>query len=172
VEGKLPESEANQERDEMSRGRKNPLRDWESSIEKAIREAMERGDFQDLTGRGKPLDLTSNPHTPPEWDLAFKLLQDAGFAPEWIELDKEIRVANSQILKPFQDYLARPSETRSYGQSREAKLIADFRIRAAELNRLIDDFNLKAPSPRLHHPRIPIEGEVEKFRAAVEKGRA
>jgi hypothetical protein len=30
---------------------------WESPVEKAIREAQERGEFDDLPGAGKPLDL-------------------------------------------------------------------------------------------------------------------
>lgn len=37
-------------------------KDWESWIDQAIREAQERGEFDDLPGRGKPLDLTPNPY--------------------------------------------------------------------------------------------------------------
>lgn len=157
--------------DEPSRSKKNLRRDWEGSIERQIREAMEHGEFQDLPGRGKPLDLSIDPHTPPEWDLAFRLLKDAGFAPAWIEQDKEIRAAKMQVFKPFQSYLSRPDEPRSHRASVEARLIADFRKQAAEINRIIDDFNLTAPSPRLHHRRIRIEAEVDKFLEAIRKGR-
>ena len=66
-------------------------KDWEAAVEKQIREAMERGDFANLRGVGKPLDLSENPYTPEEWRLAFKVLKDAGAAPGWIEQGKEIR---------------------------------------------------------------------------------
>jgi len=38
----------------------------ERGIERTIREAQERGDFDDLPGAGKPLDL-GNPHDPDWW---------------------------------------------------------------------------------------------------------
>jgi hypothetical protein len=167
----MKDPELKLDKDKSSRGKKSTRRDWEGAIERQIREAMERGEFQNLPGRGKPLDLSSDPHVPPSWDLAFKLLKDAGFAPAWIERDKEIRVAKSQVFKPFQTYLSRTDEPRVHHASFEARLIADFRKQAAELNRLSDDFNLTAPNPRLHHSRIPIEAEVDKFREAIRKGR-
>ena len=66
------------------------LPNWESWIDQQIREAQERGEFDDLPGRGQPLDLTPNPYAQ-DRELAFKILKDAGYAPEWIELDKVIR---------------------------------------------------------------------------------
>jgi hypothetical protein len=66
-------------------------RKGENSIEQQIREAIERGDFDHLPGSGRPLDLSENPYTPADWRMAYKILQDAGMAPDWIEQDKEIR---------------------------------------------------------------------------------
>ena len=37
------------------------LEDWESAIDKQVREAMERGDFDNLRGTGKPLNLARDP---------------------------------------------------------------------------------------------------------------
>lgn len=67
-----------------------PTRDWDSWIDHAISEAQARGDFDDLPGAGKPLRIESNPLAP-EWDSAFGILRNAGMAPYWMELDKEIR---------------------------------------------------------------------------------
>lgn len=145
-------------------------RNWESAVDKQIREAIERGEFEGLTGRGKPLDLYTDPNIPREWELAFKILKDAGFSPEWIEEDKQIRAGREQVFKAFQAYLGKSHEPLTDRTAREARLIADFRKQAAELNRRIDLFNLKAPSPRLHHARIRIEEEIRKFREAIEKG--
>jgi hypothetical protein len=38
---------------------------WESAVEKQIREAQERGDFDNLPGAGKPLDLSDSGD--PDW---------------------------------------------------------------------------------------------------------
>src|SRR5215207_7741046 len=40
---------------------------WESPVEKAIREAQERGEFDDLPGAGKPLPDLGDPDDPLWW---------------------------------------------------------------------------------------------------------
>ena len=50
-------------------------RDWEDWIDQQIREAQERGEFDDLPGMGKPLDLTPNPFAQ-ERELEFKVLKE------------------------------------------------------------------------------------------------
>jgi DnaJ family protein C protein 28 len=168
---KMDQPNPTRHEDEAQNGRNGQGRNWEGVVEKQIREAMERGEFDNLLGRGKPLDLSGQPHTPPEWELAFKLLRDAGFAPEWIEQDKEVRAAKTEIRKRFQNYLRRPAAKETDRSAAEARLIADFRKEARELNRLIDNFNLKAPSLRVHHTRIRVEEEIAEFRVALAKGR-
>lgn len=168
----MGDSRSGQANNHTSGSRKDAERDWEGAIDRQIREAMERGDFENLSGRGKPIDLGRNPYSPEEWDLAFKLLREAGFAPEWIEKGKEIREVESEISAPFQSYLNRKGETGALAASIEAELVSEFRKKGAELNRLIDNYNLIAPSPRLHHARIRIEEEIERFRTAANKRRA
>ena len=87
--------------------------DWEKWVDQQIREAQERGDFDNLPGTGKPLDLTPNPHAQGR-ELAFKVLKDAGFAPDWIELEKAIRnklqSARTALLRQWQWREARMRE--------------------------------------------------------------
>lgn len=52
---------------------------------------MEEGHFENLPGKGKPLDLSTNPHADPADDTLYKILSRNGCAPEWVELNKEIR---------------------------------------------------------------------------------
>lgn len=52
---------------------------------------MEEGQFENLPGEGKPLDLNSNPHVDPAEDTLYRVLNKNGCAPEWVELNKEIR---------------------------------------------------------------------------------
>ncbi len=166
----MKDPEKSQEPEEFQRHRRKiPPRAWESAVEKQIREAMERGEFDNLTGQGKPQDLRRDPNVPEDWELAFKLLKDAGFAPAWIEEAKEIRAARTELFKPFEQYLSSLQRSRSRRPAYEAQLGADFRQNAQDLNRRIDVFNLQAPSPQVHQPRIQIDRELEKFREACQR---
>src|SRR5688572_20500638 len=62
----------------------------ETLVEKKIREAMEKGEFDNLPGKGEPLDLSENPFEDPQLRMVHKLLRQAGFAPAWIEERKDI----------------------------------------------------------------------------------
>jgi hypothetical protein len=63
---------------------------WESLVERLIREAQEDGAFDDLAGRGRPLQLDEDLYAG-EMAVANHVLRNAGAAPPWIEVDKEIR---------------------------------------------------------------------------------
>ncbi len=58
--------------------------------ERKILEAMERGEFDDLPGKGKPLDLSYDPMVPEELRIAYKMLKNAGCLPPELELHNEI----------------------------------------------------------------------------------
>ncbi len=51
---------------------------------------MARGEFDDLPGKGKPLDLTAYFDTPEDLRLAFSLLKGAGVLPAEVEILQEI----------------------------------------------------------------------------------
>ncbi|MEW5720649.1 MAG: DUF1992 domain-containing protein [Chloroflexota bacterium] len=157
---------------------KKPPRDWESAIDKQIREAMERGEFDNLRGAGKPLNLGDYSHVPDDWQLAFKMLKDAGYAPEWIEQGKEIR-AELQSLATFleqqtrwqREHAAQLASLAPDKQIAEREHLAHarerasrvYRQRATALNKAIDIFNLKAPIADLQLPRVRIEEELERL---------
>lgn len=60
-------------------------------VERRIWHSMVEGDFEKLPGKGKPLNLTSNPHADPAEDTLYRILSRNGCAPEWVHLNKEIR---------------------------------------------------------------------------------
>ena len=62
----------------------------ESAIEKQIKEAMARGEFDNLPGSGKPLDLEAYFNTPEDLRMAYSLLRSNDFIPEEVEIMKEI----------------------------------------------------------------------------------
>ena len=54
--------------------------------EGTIQSAMERGDFDNLKGKGKPLDLNKYFDTPEDIRLGYTLLKNAGYVPEEVQL--------------------------------------------------------------------------------------
>lgn len=65
--------------------------DWLARIaEEKIKEAMERGEFDDLPFKGEPIHLEANPYVPDDLRLAYRLLKQHGFLPPELELRKEI----------------------------------------------------------------------------------
>ena len=165
----------------MEEKKKRTLTEWEDAIEKQIREAMERGEFDNLKGKGKPLDLERNPFTPEDWQLAYKIMQDNNVAPEWIEQGKTIRDELQSLTAWFEKQaqwqrdrahkaksltIEKMIAEREHLARTRDKTCAQFRDRAKLLNKAIDLFNLKAPPGIPHFTRVRIEDEIEKFLAA------
>ncbi|KAK6244627.1 hypothetical protein QUC31_011036 [Theobroma cacao] len=76
------------------RGQRNAVRsetDIINVVEQRIWHSMEEGQFENLPGKGKPLNLNTNPHADPAEDTLYRVLSKNGCAPEWVELNKEIR---------------------------------------------------------------------------------
>lgn len=55
-----------------------------------IEEAMERGEFDNLPGKGQPLDLSEDPFERPEMRMANRVLRNAGVAPPEVSLRREL----------------------------------------------------------------------------------
>jgi hypothetical protein len=81
--------------------RRKPIKSWESWIEETIQEAQQRGEFDDLPDRGKPIRLEDSPFAP-EMASALRTLKNAGYEPTWMELDKEI-TRDKRELETFLD---------------------------------------------------------------------
>lgn len=65
------------------------IESFDEWVHDRLEEAIARGDFDNLPLKGKPITIEGNPYQP-ELDLAFSRLKNAGMAPAWIELDREI----------------------------------------------------------------------------------
>lgn len=66
-------------------------------IEEKIREAMEAGEFDNLPGAGKPIDLEAYFATPADLRLSYSVLKSARCLPEEIELRKEIEALTERL---------------------------------------------------------------------------
>jgi len=64
---------------------------FQKIVEQLLKEAVERGEFRDLPGKGKPLSLEDESNIPEDLRLAYKILKRADCLPPELELRKEIR---------------------------------------------------------------------------------
>lgn len=69
----------------------------EKFIEEKIKQAMEEGEFDNLKGKGKPLNLDAYFNTPEDIRMGYTLLKNNEFVPEEIELLKELGVLREKI---------------------------------------------------------------------------
>ena len=64
---------------------------FDKLVEERIKNAQKKGDFNNLPGSGKPLDLDDNSCVAEDLRLAYKILKNADFVPPEIEIKNEIK---------------------------------------------------------------------------------
>jgi len=80
----------------------NMIPGFERIVEERIKEAQQKGDFENLEGWGRPLVLFDDLHIPEDLRLAYKILKNADCLPPEIELRKEIH-RTEDLLAGMQD---------------------------------------------------------------------
>ena len=58
---------------------------------------MAEGEFDNLPGKGKPLDLKKYSETPEHLRMAYHILKNAGYAPEEVRLKKEMELIKEKM---------------------------------------------------------------------------
>jgi hypothetical protein len=101
----------------------------ESAIEQRIREAIERGDFDDLPGKGKPIDLEAYFNTPEDLRMAYSILKSNNFFPEEVEIMKEIADLKVQIADAPDDATRERLTSRLNERTLTLRLLLDKRRR-------------------------------------------
>ena len=164
----LPSAESSRSNARRPRGKK-----FHDYVEEIIHEAQERGDFDNLAGTGKPLNLDDDPYAGDK-SLAYRLLKNNDCLPTELELAREIRtererteVRLAKVIHQGQTLRARrippfPSEKRAFNTAVE-KAAAEYEQTLRELNRKILTLNLTVPAT-MHQPFISVEPLVQNFR--------
>jgi DnaJ family protein C protein 28 len=144
-------------------------------IDEQIQEAQARGEFDNLPGFGKPLNLDDSMFTGDK-ALAYSLLKQNGFSPPEIELAKEIRSqfekaqAKLEKLRHQRNSLRTrrvppfDSEKRAFNHAVE-KATTGYDQLLHELNRKILKLNLITPSS-MHMSMFEVEKLVQQFRVS------
>ena len=69
----------------------------EKHIDNLIKAAIERGEFDNLEGRGKPVDLDSYFASPDDVRMGYSILKANNFVPEEVDRLREIAEIKNQI---------------------------------------------------------------------------
>jgi hypothetical protein len=135
------------------------LAQWESAVDQQIREAQERGDFDNLPGQGRPL-----PAEPwdDEWGLAHHILRQAGETLPWISLARDIERAQLKL-----EALLRDAQTVPYPERARAR--ERFLREAAALDKLLQEYAFVVPSRQLERGRLPPHIAAAQFDAATRR---
>ena len=135
---------------------RDPMRRWESLVERQIREAADEGKFDDLPHQGRPLPLEDD-SAAGEWAMAYRMLKDAGAAPPWIEADKAVR----SLMDGAGPAVGRGGRgrRRSAGRGRGRRMPPWW----TRLNAAIARVNAEAPTDRQHRRSLDREAELAVF---------
>jgi len=151
---------------------KTPLQKWADLVDDQIRAAQERGDFNNLPGVGKPLNLDENPYAG-DRALAFHLLKQNDLLPRELdigqEVDSELAGAEKVLaeLRRQRDWLlnqrgpGRERARKAYARLRE-EYAARYEAALRQARSKMLTLNIIAPST-MHRPLIDVETQMRAF---------
>ncbi|NUQ39034.1 MAG: DUF1992 domain-containing protein [Caldilineales bacterium] len=153
----------NDDPENTSPPRKPRNQTWENWVEEKIRAAMEQGEFDNLPGKGKPLRDPRNPFLAADQQLAHDLLRNSGHTLPWLddrkEIDQRIAAAHQALQQAHTRYRqATPAQETAWEAA-----VQRFAQEIIEINRLIDIYNLKAPSTQVHKLRLILSEELARL---------
>jgi DnaJ family protein C protein 28 len=146
--------------------------EWTDIVGQRIEQAIREGAFDNLPGRGQPLNFNKNPFVPDHQQMAFKLLENNDLKPAWISERNAVLAEVTQFRSTLASAARR--HQREYSHSTDpavrerlasnwAGQIACWTDEMADLNSRIETLNLQQPVAQL---------EIFKLRLDVELARA
>lgn len=141
---------------------------FEKAVESQIQDAMAAGLFDNLPGAGKPLPLGDGDNLAGDNWLGFRVLQNAGMLPEWLNLARDIERDRGQLDRLDAEHAALCQAAARSGDWHAYRLaIARVRARYEELARSLrarqDRYNHDAPGIRSERPAIWVEYHLDRL---------
>lgn len=151
---------------------------FDNVIDQIIREAQAKGKFDNLRNTGKRLDLTPKPGVAPAMQAFNNILNEANYAPEWVNLSQTIEKSYKALCQQFsrtRDWATAELEALRGQQSPAAQHQRDFvydeRRRArerfadglTELNHKIAELNFVVPHPHFQRFKFDLETELKRL---------
>ena len=69
----------------------------EKFVEEQIRRAMAEGEFDNLPGKGQPINLEDYFRTPEDLRMGYSILKNSNFVPEEVQLLKDLEALKEQL---------------------------------------------------------------------------
>jgi len=147
--------------------------DWSNLIEDLIEDGRRQGKFDDLPGKGKPLNLNKNLFGR-ETEMAHNILKQNDLAPAWIInrniLIEQIKKLRLDIQRNWIRHDRAYRYTQAEGDRGALRISWDdaclaWQSQINDLNKQINDFNLKRPSNNLEIFKLNLEDELARFGA-------
>ncbi len=152
------------------------LEQWATAANEAIEEAMKQGSFDNLSGKGKPLNLNKDPFAPADSALAFDILKNNDLMPGWMQqrndllrdiekwrtsLRQTVAQANNAFLS------ARTAAEKESITSRWQTQRHAFQAQVDEFNRRIGTVNLQLPASSMEVFKLRLREEMQKAEALL-----
>jgi DnaJ family protein C protein 28 len=151
---------------------KPPIRteqEYQDLIGRRIEEAVRQGAFDNLRGKGKPLNLQRNPFVPEEMEIAYSIMENNQIAPEWIVDRKTVLQRIEQFRQRLQTAVAtyqhqwqRASDAPTRGHLAHGwqSQLHQWEEELAKLNQMIATLNLKQPLVNLELFKLRLDEEL------------
>jgi DnaJ family protein C protein 28 len=143
--------------------------EYHDLIGRRIEEAVRQGAFDNLRGKGKPLNLQRNPFVPEEMEMAYSIMEQNQIAPEWILDRKTVLQRIEQFRQRMQAAVtahqqqwqaASDAATRGHLAHGWQSQLHQWEEELAKLNQLIATLNLKQPLVNLEVFKLRLDDEL------------
>lgn len=140
-------------------------------IEELIQEGIDNGLFDNLRGKGKPLNLNKNPYVG-DMELANELLKENDLPPVWILQRNEILAKIAKLRAEIERQWRWHRQEFGVASANKGQLTIrwdDYCLKwiaeMGELNKAIDGFNLKRPFDNIEIIKLTIDSELKRAEA-------
>jgi DnaJ homolog subfamily C member 28 len=145
--------------------------EFRDAVSQAIEDAMRQGEFDNLRGRGKPLNLERDPFTPEGHGLAYDIMKNNDVPPAWLGNRAEVQREIERWRGGLQATAARlaadgaragTGPTQETWQRRLQAQRDTLRTELEALNRRIRDVNLQQPLVTMEIFMLRLEEELRR----------
>ncbi|XP_070568149.1 dnaJ homolog subfamily C member 28-like [Ptychodera flava] len=125
-------------------------------VEDLIRDSMEKGEFENLGGKGKPLRSDHNPLLDTMTHNLNKILINNGYTPEWITLNAEVRKEIQKVRENLQRERNKlgPEPLTFTDLKKWRQVLEEFDKSLKAINKMIDKLNMIVPTIRQQLPHM------------------
>jgi DnaJ homolog subfamily C member 28 len=145
------------------------MEEWADLVSQRIEEAIRHGLFDNLPGRGKPLELRRDPYVPEDQQMAHTLLRNNNLVPAWISERKAVLAAIERLRAKLAASagFARQELANTQDEADRTRLAqawsrwkAEWQREIAALNKRIVTLNLQQPADHLEVYQLRLEDEL------------